>query len=101
MQVNHITALTIKDKIVKSTSSSSSSSVDLAEAMLLLSLWSALFGGSAASSDSMESEFVECCTNAVTGVDFFLRSSSRSQLGTGGWYIIEHKNQLELNGYDD
>ena len=80
--------------------STSSSSVDLAESMFLLSVWSALFGGSA-SSDSMESEYVECCTGALAGVDFFFRSSSRSQLGTGGWYIIKHNSQLKIKGYDD
>ena len=39
----------------------------------------------------MEFRFVGCCAEALDGADFFFKSSSRSQLGTGRWYRIQQE----------
>jgi hypothetical protein len=65
--------------------------VDLAESLLLLSLWSGLPIVCTASLASMGFKFSEFCAEALSGSDFFFKSSSRSQLGTGGWYRMQQE----------
>jgi hypothetical protein len=39
----------------------------------------------------MEFKFSEYCAKALSGADFFFKSSSRSQLGTGRWYRMQQE----------
>jgi hypothetical protein len=50
--------------------------------------------------DSIESKCDNCCVGALSGADFFFRSSSRSQLGTGGWQIIAQESFHDKNKKD-